>query len=58
MLGDNVRLAKKCLDPSAVAHFPSQLLNSLGEATSAKLLVKYLLPCLETEPVIDSLWLL
>ena len=56
MLGHGIRLAKKCLDPSAVDHFSSQLFNSAGEATIVEFHVEFVLPCLETEPIISSLW--
>ena len=57
ILGDIIRFAKKRPDPRAVAHFYNQLLNGVGEATGVKFPLKYLLPCRETEPVIDSFWL-
>jgi len=56
MLSDSIRLAKKGLDPSAVDHFSSQLLNGAGEATGMEFSVEFVLPRLEIEPSICSFW--
>ena len=56
MLGESIRLAKKRLDLSAVAHFFSQLVNGAGEATVVEFHVQFVLPCLVIEPIIGGLW--
>ena len=54
MFSDGISLTKKCLDPSVVDHFSSQLMNGVGEATGVKFQIDSILPCLETEVVIGG----
>ena len=56
MLGHSIHLTKQRLDPSAVNHFSSQLLNGAGEATGVEFHVEFALPCIEIEPSIGSFW--